>query len=186
VNTYIKNQQVNGAPVADPSDPNVLEEFYTGDITSLGIIRLPVCSPEIAFTAWDTPGASNLPNYPCVTVGPSECGTSSFTGATTDASPLVTDCQKIISNIGSQGTWEVENFIEQQHQLVQFGTCAFGVKGTTINGNVNFSVGSQDIVDLINLSIQMFTSNGKVGAGGDMQCKGDVKQQDVSWGIYHN
>jgi hypothetical protein len=97
----------------------------------------------------------------------------------------VSDCQQIITNIGSQGTWEVENAIGEQHQLVQYGSCAFGVQGDGKNGNVDFHVGSQDIVDLINSSVQQFASNGKVGASGYMTCNGDVEGQGVTWGLYH-
>jgi Ecp2-like pathogen effector protein (putative necrosis-inducing factor) len=140
----------------------------------------------MAYTAWDTAGASSMANFPCSTIpGINDCGASTFVDQTSDASPTVADCLHIVANIQStQGEWEVENAVGEQHQIVGFGTCNFGVQGDGKNGNIDFHVGSQDIVDIINSSIQMFGGSGKVGAKGEMSCKGDVKGQNVNWGIY--
>ena len=61
--------------------------------------------------------------------------------------------------------------------------CKFGVQGNA-KGNVQYWVGSQDIVDIITSAIKMYGSGGKVGAKGVMTCKGDVARQQVEWGLY--
>jgi hypothetical protein len=61
---------------------------------------------------------------------------------------------------------------------------AFGVRGTT--NRYYFIVGNQDIIDLINDSVNRFQWNGLVGSRGDMQCRVVGSGQDaVSWGLYH-
>ncbi|KAE8130935.1 putative necrosis-inducing factor-domain-containing protein [Aspergillus pseudotamarii] len=114
-----------------------------------------------------------------------DCGDSTFENQTSDASPLVSDCQQITRNIAGGGTWEVEDF-GGQHQLVQYGTCAFGVTGDkSING---FYVGNSDIIDLINDSISRYNWNGKVGSKGSMGCQsltGLMGGVTVTWGLYH-
>ncbi|KAM5441402.1 hypothetical protein MferCBS31731_003473 [Microsporum ferrugineum] len=98
--------------------------------------------------------------------------------------PLVADCRKIVSDIAGGGTWTVQPYA--QHQLVQFGTCAFGVR-TGLEGAWHaIKVGNSDISDLINASINRFQWYGKVGAEGDMSCeKVTTGEQRVRWGIYH-
>jgi hypothetical protein len=92
---------------------------------------------------------------------------------------------QIVKNIqNTDGDWEVENAIGSQHQLVQFGSCAFGVQGQGKNGNVDFYIGAQDIVDIITDSVRQFGGSGKVGAKGVMSCDGTVKGQQVEWGLY--
>ncbi|RHZ49226.1 uncharacterized protein CDV56_106401 [Aspergillus thermomutatus] len=111
-----------------------------------------------------------------------DCGDSTFENQSSSGSPLVSDCQKIASNIASGGTWTVMS--GTQHQLVQYGTCAFGV---TFHYPVAQSVkiGNQDIIDLINTSISKFQWFDKVGAKGQMPCQ-TVSEGDeiVEWGIY--
>jgi hypothetical protein len=192
VRSYQANNNANGGPVADPSAQSTFDDLFGQDYTTPGFINIPVCTPEMAQTAYDywstNSSITQMANYPCVVPpSPKECGTSTFTDATSSASPLVTDCQQIVTNIaGTQGLWEVESAIKNdQHQLVQFGTCAFGVTGTIGTGDVDFNVGAQDIVDIINTSIQMFASNGLVGASGNMTCQGDAGGDFVGWGLYH-
>lgn len=129
---------------------------------------------------------SGVPYYPCaVPPSPNDCGASTFTDETTDASPLITDCQQIVAQFtGTQDSWEVEAAVGEQHQIVGYGTCNFGVTGTTGTGDVDFYLGAQDIVDIINTSIEMFAWNGFVGASGNMTCQGDVNGDFVVWGIY--
>jgi hypothetical protein len=188
VRSYQANNNANGGAVADPSAQSTFDHLVDQDYTTPGWINIPVCTPEMAATAFYAKSTtSGLANYPCaVPPSPNDCGTSTFTDATSDASPLVTDCQHIVTNIaGTQGSWEVEAAIGHQHQLVQYGTCAFGVTGTKGTGDVDFHVGAQDIVDLINSSIQKFAWKGLVGASGNMACQGDAGNDNVNWGIYH-
>lgn len=142
----------------------------------------------MAWKAWNGQGgpSTSTPNYPCIIpTGKDDCGDSTFVDQTSNASPKVSDCQQIVRNIqGTDGEWGVENAIGAQHQLVQFGECKFGVQGQGKNGNVHFKVGAQDIVDIINDSIQRFGGSGRVGAKGVMSCRGNVEGQDVEWGLY--
>lgn len=157
------------------------------DVTTPGFIRIPVCSASIAFAAWsDTSVSSDVDNYPCyIKPSISHREDSSFEDQTSDASPSTSDCMGIVNNIqGTQGEWKVENFAGEQHQLVQFGGCKFGIQAFNKHGSVIFYIGAQDIVDIITDSIKKFGGSGKVGAKGRMDCKGDANSQDVEWGLY--
>jgi hypothetical protein len=132
-------------------------------------------------------GDKTTATYPCnLPEGPNDCGTSTFTDQTSDASPLVSDCQQIIANIiGTDGEWSPENVDTKVHTIASYGSCHFDVQSNQAsNGNVDYSVGASDIVDLINSSVQMFASNGKVGSKGVMSCSGDVSSVQVTWGLY--
>lgn len=67
---------------------------------------------------------------------------------------------------------------------MSYGTCAFGVQSFDV-GATWYNVGNQDIIDLINSSIQKFTWNGLVGSKGNMHCQGDKNGGSVDWGLYH-
>lgn len=103
------------------------------------------------------------------------CGDSSFENETTGGSPSVSDCQKIMSNIAGGGDWYFGAF---QRTLAEYGTCAFGaeVVGTSSK------IGNQDVIDLIQASIDQFQWNGLVGAKGRMLCDWGYT---VEWGLYH-
>ena len=104
---------------------------------------------------------------------------------TSATSPPVSDCLQLIKNIeGTDGKWDIENAIGNQHQIAQFGRCRFGVTGLNKKGNIDFHVGTQDIIDIINDSINKFGGSGRVGSKGRMSCRGTVKGQDVEWGLY--
>lgn len=186
VRSYQSNDNASGGFVADLTAQQTVNDLISQDYTTPGFINIPVCTPEMAQTAAEADITSSA-NYPCAVVpSPNDCGTSTFTDATSDGSPLVTDYQQIVTNIaGTQGSWEVECSVGGQHRLVQYGTCAFGVTGTIGTGDVDFNVGAQDIVDLINSSIEMFASGGLVGASGNIACQGDAVNDNVNWGLYH-
>ncbi|KAK3937373.1 putative necrosis-inducing factor-domain-containing protein [Diplogelasinospora grovesii] len=118
-----------------------------------------------------------------------DCDTPSFWNRTSNASPTVADCQQITQNIAGGGTWYVLG-IAGQRQLVQYGTCAFGVTVFIPRGVLLTKIGNQDIINRINTSIDKFASNGLVGAEGLMECE-DILSADgyrddpVDWGIYH-
>lgn len=125
--------------------------------------------------------------FPCsIAVEPHYCDTVTFTNETSDASPLVSDCQHIIANIqGTSGEWFPENVDGKTNTIASYGSCYFDVQSNSPgNGAVNYHVGAQDIIDIINTSIQRFASNGKVGSKGDMSCQGDVTHVAVTWGLY--
>ncbi|KAF5668773.1 RF2-like protein [Fusarium denticulatum] len=115
-----------------------------------------------------------------------DCGDSTFENHSSGGSPLLADCQRIARNIAGGGTWTVGAGGEH-HQLVQYGTCAFGAQGAGSNMNAAY-IGNQDIIDLINSSIEKFQWEGKVGAAGVMGCQsltGLVGSVNMRWGIYH-
>jgi hypothetical protein len=187
VRTYMQNGNANGGAATDPTNGGSLDDLINQDITTPGFIRIPVCSAEVAWTAWsDTAIQRSVDNYPCyIKPSISDCGDSSFVDQTSDGSPSVSDCMGIVKNIqGTQGEWEVENAIGNQHQLVQFGSCKFGIRGLNKKGNVDFRIGAQDIVDVITESVKQFGGGGKVGAKGQMGCRGTVNTQDVEWALY--
>ncbi|KAF9769179.1 hypothetical protein IL306_013420 [Fusarium sp. DS 682] len=116
-----------------------------------------------------------------------DCGDSTFENHSSAGSPLVKDCQQIARNIAGGGTWTVGAGGEH-HQLLQYGTCAFGAQGAEGNMNAAY-IGNQDIIDLINTSIDKFKWKGKVGAAGVMGCQslqGLVGGVKMRWGIYHD
>ncbi|KAF9776746.1 hypothetical protein IL306_005037 [Fusarium sp. DS 682] len=116
----------------------------------------------------------------------SDCGDSTFENHSSGGSPQVSDCQQIARNIAGGGTWTVGAGGEH-HQLVQYGTCAFGAQGAGSSMNAAH-IGNQDIIDLINDSIARFQWEGKVGAAGEMSCESITGLFDgakMRWGIYH-
>ncbi|KAJ6179583.1 hypothetical protein N7519_010044 [Penicillium mononematosum] len=111
-----------------------------------------------------------------------DCGDSTFINQSTGGSPLVADCQHLARNIAGGGTWKV-TFTDSQHQLAQYGTCAFGIEGD--NPMNTAYVGNQDIIDVINTSIAKFQWEGKIGTKGTMACqsqKGIMGTPLMTWG----
>ncbi|CAK7236302.1 hypothetical protein SEUCBS140593_009574 [Sporothrix eucalyptigena] len=186
VRTFQQNQNQNGGAPVDLSNTGSLSDLFDADVTTPGYVRIPVCSGYTAITAVVNNHPST-PNYPCnLPVAPDTCGVSTFVDQTSDASPLVSDCMQIVANIqGTNGEWEVENVAADQHQIVQSGSCKFGVQGNG-GGNPGFHVGAQDIVDIITSSIADYaSSSGKVGAKGVMPCNGFTSGSvTVTWGLY--
>ncbi|KAI0014005.1 putative necrosis-inducing factor-domain-containing protein [Xylariaceae sp. FL0662B] len=193
VRTYIQNGNANGGAPTDLTNRGSLSDLMEQDITTPGFIRIPVCSADVAFEAWKEAWEggdidTNVENYPCwIKPSISHCSDTTFVDQTSDASPSVDDCMTIVRNIqGTQGEWWLENAIGTQHQIAQHHSCAFGVQGLVKDGNINFLVGAQDIVDIITDAVSRFGGGGKVGAKGEMGCKGTVKTQSVEWGLYYD
>jgi hypothetical protein len=99
----------------------------------------------------------------------------------------VTDCQTIIRNIEGDGSTDFDHEVvgHPHRKILSYGTCAFGIEATKTDGNVQCTVGGQDVIDIINDSIARFARDGKIGAKGNMNCNGNVKSQPMKWGIYH-
>lgn len=149
-----------------------------------------MCTAETAYYNWDSViklngSLAGAPSFPCNTPqGEAYCGASSFTDQTSGASPTTADCRQVVANIALGGDWTVDSS-GVQHQLVQYGGCAFGIQGQgSPVGNVDFTIGNQDIIDIITTSINMFGGSGQVGAKGTMSCSGNAASQNVLWGIY--
>lgn len=132
--------------------------------------------------------ADASPNYVAPTqlfkrVYINDCGDADFVNRSSGGSPKISDCEQIAINIDGGGSWNVG--VGFQHQLVQYGTCAFGVKGDA-GREATFNIGNKDIIDLIRDSIAKFAWNGLVGAEGTMDCEGQsFYDVTVYWGIYH-
>jgi hypothetical protein len=187
VRTWIGNGRENGAKVADLTNKGTMSDLMEVDVMSPGFMRIPVCSPERAFQSWDTANKDSSPNWLCdIPPGKDECGDSTFVDQTSGASPKVEDCRQIIKNIEGDGStdWTTQVVGHKQREIASHGSCHFGVKATKTNGNVNFKVGGQDVIDIINSAMAQFGRDGLIGAKGDMNCNSNIKSQPVLWGIY--
>ncbi|KAJ5726918.1 Glycoside hydrolase superfamily [Penicillium malachiteum] len=186
VNTYVANGNANGGSVANPLDVQTLQDLSNQNITTPGYIRLPVCSAQVAWASWSNPSQSNssAPDYPCNPLqGITKCSGYTYTDETTSASPAVSDCQVLMSNIaGTDGEWTTG--IGSQRAIATYGTCKFGVQNDGVTGDVTYYTGSQDIVNIITESISLYEWEGLVGAKGYMECGGDAGSQKVEWGLY--
>ncbi|PKX88871.1 uncharacterized protein P174DRAFT_435592 [Aspergillus novofumigatus IBT 16806] len=164
------------------------EDLFIGDF-SMSAPRLHprACLQRrlFAFKAWDQPSRlyTNVPNYPCIPPqAPTHCGDLMFVNQTSNASLSLSDCMQTMKSIQkTDGDWEVKNTISNEHQLVQFSSCAFWVQGQGKNSNINFNISAQDIINIVLIS---FSWSGKVGAKGVMSCDRTVKGQQVECGLY--
>ncbi|SPO01630.1 related to RF2 protein [Cephalotrichum gorgonifer] len=189
VRTWLKNGKKNGGGVTDPiNDAGARTDLIDMDVTTPGFVRLPVCSPERAFQSWETGTKGGSDNYPCdIPPGKDRCGDSTFEDQTSDASPLVSDCEKIIQNIEADGSTEFTHRITGHREILSYGSCAFGIERTGgTGGAVEFKVGGQDVIDVIHDAVKRFGGGGKVGAKGVMSCDGTTAGTHVNvlWGIY--
>ncbi|KAF5485943.1 Killer toxin subunits alpha/beta [Colletotrichum fructicola] len=158
------------------------------NIQTPGFVQLPVCSPDRAFQSWETGKKGGSDNYPCdIPPGKDHCGESSFENRGSDASPKVEDCKQIIKNIEGDGSTEFTHRITGHREILDFGSCHFGIERTGgTGGAVEFRVGGQDVIDVINESIKRFGGSGRIGAKGVMPCSGTTAgtKVNVEWGIY--
>ncbi|KAL4805376.1 chitinase [Aspergillus unguis] len=187
VRTWADNNYENGGGFADPTNQGTIDDLLDVDVTTPGFMRIPVCTAERAFLVWDTAKAGSTSDYPCnVPPGIDTCGESSFENETSDASPDVDDGLQIIKNIQDDAStdWTVQVVGKNQREIAHAGNCAFGAEATSESGNVEFTVGGQDVIDIINTAVEKFGSGGKIGAKGNMGCNGNYKTQPVLWGIY--
>ncbi|GFF25316.1 hypothetical protein IFM46972_01364 [Aspergillus udagawae] len=109
-----------------------------------------------------------------------DCGYSTFVNQSSGGSPRVDDCLQIARNIAGGGTWVVSAVAGVHHQLLQYGTCAFGVEHDPdfADGPI-YKIGNQDIIDLINDSVNRFQWFGLVGAKGEMDCQPTLGSDSV-------
>ncbi|OLN96797.1 Killer toxin subunits alpha/beta 2 [Colletotrichum chlorophyti] len=158
------------------------------NIQTAGFVQLPVCSADRAFQSWRTGKKGGSDNYPCdIPPGKSHCGDSSFENQGSNASPSVDDCKQIIKNIEGDASTEFTHRITGHREILKYGSCAFGIERTGgTGGAVEFRVGGQDVIDIINDAIKQFGGGGKVGAKGVMSCSGTTAgtKVNVEWGIY--
>lgn len=180
VRTYLQNNRQNDGGPADMANRGTMDDLLGGDFTTPGVMRIPVCSPDMAYKAWEL-GLSpdTTPHYPCAPppTTASNCGDSSFVDQTSNASPPVADCLQIVNNI--EGTTADYPVFSDQQGILSAGLCVFGVQGK--RGVVGTRIANQDAIDLIRDAVAKFGGSGKIGAKGTMTCGGNT----VEWGIYH-
>ncbi|KAB5566607.1 putative necrosis-inducing factor-domain-containing protein [Coniochaeta sp. 2T2.1] len=119
-----------------------------------------------------------------------KCGPSSFRNQRDNASPSIEDCLRMTANMANAGYWDVMATGRLVH-VANSGTCVFSVTAKVIDRGFDefFFVGNQDIIDLINSSVQKFGSRGKVAAQGEMECisyAGNDHRTHVQWAIYNS
>ncbi|KAM7183708.1 hypothetical protein V8F20_012513 [Naviculisporaceae sp. PSN 640] len=193
VNTYINNGSKNGAEPGsvDLNDINAKDSLFRMDITTPGFISLPICSPQIARKSWEltkghvgSPGKGSTPNWPCdPPKGLVKCGEYEFDeGSTNEDSPSVNDCLQIIRNIqGDTSTDWDQDVIGKHWRDIKAEGCKFSFRASKINGNTKFYVGGQNVIDLIEQSVEKFAKDGKVSASGHMTCEGSAVKQWTEW-----
>ncbi|KAK3347056.1 putative necrosis-inducing factor-domain-containing protein [Lasiosphaeria hispida] len=125
------------------------------------------------------------------------CRDITFLHRTSFASPLVDDCKLLAFNIGKGGDWSPPSD-GWQRRVAGFGTCAFGAAGRVFDRGgkttSEFTIGNQDVIDLIAESIHRYqytTREGDVvvGSEGFMRCTQDgdfSRDVVVNFGIYHS
>jgi hypothetical protein len=186
VKTWKTNGRQNGGSPPDLSNLGSLTDLENNDITTPGFFRLPVCSPMMAFMAWNSPKIVDRsdPDYPCVRLpGLTDCRDFTFEDDTKDDSPPIADCQRIIDNIiGTNGEWYTG--IGHFEKKVSNGLCAVGVASYGVHGPVVTNAGDNDLVNIITESAKRFGKNGRVGAKGTMTCNGNVGSAPVEWSLY--
>lgn len=108
-----------------------------------------------------------------------ECSHSTFVDRGNAASPLVSDCEILASNIRAGGRWTIHG---PHRTLATFRSCRFGAQG---GAALYTYVGNEDIMDLIRDSISKFRrDDGRVAAKGMMHCYGSGGGGFVEWGIF--
>ncbi len=186
VRSYEKNHYQNGGDFVDLSDDDALADMSGGSVTTPGLIRLPVCSPEQAYRTWNKgESTNNDPMYPCnIAKGKDLCQSSSFEDQTSDASPSVADCLQVIKKIQGDSISDFTVGISEHRELGS-DTCKFTVHSIRgADGNVTFYVGLQDIIDIIRDAISKFGGGGRIGAKGIVDCAGDVHDTTMEWEIH--
>lgn len=160
---------------------------------------MPVCSSKVALAAWDRHYNGNrtyyAPQYPCdpepeYSVGGNRvCADYTFVNETSEASPKVSDCRRMLENLADgKGIWTTT--LGRQRMIASFPTddkhgCKFGVEAGAAHGNANYHVGAQDITDLVLESIKMYAGDERIGAKGVMTCNTNTHAKEkVTWGLY--
>ncbi|KAH1430360.1 hypothetical protein KXW39_005495 [Aspergillus fumigatus] len=129
---------------------------------------------------------TNVVNYPCIPhQAPNRCG---------DLTCRRPDQGRVLQCVGlhtgreeypnTDGERKVEKAIGSQDQPVQFGSCAFGVQAQGTDGNVDFHIGVQDIVDIITDSVRQFGGLGRMVLRGVRSGDETVNGQQVEWELY--
>ncbi len=95
---------------------------------------------------------------------------------------------QIIKNIENDGTTDfTASTVDGQRAILSYPSkeagCRFGIESHD-SRPLNYGVGGQDAIDIINDAVRKFSWNGRVGANGTMPCNTLGGTVDVVWGIY--
>jgi hypothetical protein len=106
-----------------------------------------------------------------------ECGQSTFTSESTNASTALADCQ-LLQTVLSQPAiasfgWDVG---PESKELIAYGTCAFTARAV---GGKTGTLGNEDVFDLLRDSIAKEARNKHLGVRGSMFCGA----AEVEWRI---
>jgi hypothetical protein len=187
IRTWHKNEGENTDKYAEPTHAETIADLMDVDVTTPGFMHIPISSPGRAYQSWDTTSAGSSTFYPCdIPPGLGYCGESTFVDQTSDASPNATHCRIIIKNIQGDAKTDFTHTVvnKPHHEILKHEECHFGIEAASVSGNVDFKVGGQDVIDIINNALEKFERDGRIGAKGFMNCNGNIKSQPVEWGIY--
>lgn len=113
------------------------------------------------------------------------CGKSTFENRNSAASPLVSDCLQIATNIDAEGSWSFWDCMH--HEMLKFGSCRVGVEGADKLCKNTVQVANGDIIDIIKASVDGYQFDGRVGTRGYMDCPvraANGNMTTVLWGLY--
>jgi len=152
-------------------------------ISRFAILAMAIVSGLALGTPLDSPQATNF------TLAKREhfyyCGLSTYENQNSLASPSVSDCLQIATNIDRDGNWHFTDC--SQRQILQYGSCKFGVEGAKESCLHTLIIGNGDVIRIIKASVDKFQFEGRVGTMGYVDCgatglvKGTVS---VQWGLY--
>ncbi|KAL8284361.1 hypothetical protein RB597_001601 [Gaeumannomyces tritici] len=107
--------------------------------------------------------------------------------STNDDSPSVADCEQIIRNIqGDINTDWTQEVVDKPWRDLKANGCKFSFRASKSRGNSAFYVGGQNVIDLIEKSVEDYAKNGKVSASGHMTCGGTAVKQWTEWKLQKN
>ncbi|EJT73572.1 hypothetical protein GGTG_07428 [Gaeumannomyces tritici R3-111a-1] len=107
--------------------------------------------------------------------------------STNDDSPSVADCEQIIRNIqGDINTNWTQEVVDKPWRDLKANGCKFSFRASKSRGNSAFYVGGQNVIDLIEKSVEDYAKNGKVSASGHMTCGGTAVKQWTEWKLQKN
>jgi len=90
-----------------------------------------------------------------------------FDNQTTPKAPSADDCQQLMLNIAGPGQWLFTGAI--WHQLLEYGTCAFGVFQPDMWSTTR--IGNGDIISIISTAMHLWQKDGHLGGGGLAICE---------------
>lgn len=164
------------------TEPYVEDTITNADGTTYTVLVHPAFKRSV-----DMHGTSPNPNKTkrlTYTHGVSDtCDDTTLINKTSGASPLVSDCAEVRDYYRRDNGYFRATIIEAGRsdwcRLVITRSCVFGIKTKNIGGT---EVGSSNIADLVELSINSFQWNGRIGAEGETTCADH--RAKTQWAIF--